>query len=147
VWVLHNRHIVDFGGGFSEWEQVSEERAHAAAVRASEEEALRRMDEKKRTARHGERVGSSDARRTLRQAQERTAMAEHAVAELEQEVTTLTATLEDPELYTRPRGVEEAHRLGARLDDARRRLDAALKVWEQETASLEQLERATSLTR
>jgi ATP-binding cassette subfamily F protein 3 len=147
VWVLHERHVTAFDGTFAEWEVVSEERAHAAAVRASEEEALRRMDEKKRTARHGERVGSSDARRTLRQAQERTAMAEHAVADLEQEVTTLTATLEDPELYTRPRGVEEAHRLGARLDDARRRLDAALMVWEQETASLEQLERATSLTR
>jgi ATP-binding cassette, subfamily F, member 3 len=147
VWVLHERHVTEFDGSFAEWEVVSEERAHAASVRASEEVALRRMDEKKRTARRDERPASSDARRTLRQAQERAALAERAVAELDEEVTTLTATLEDPELYTRVGGVEEAHRLGARLDTLRSRLDAALATWEQETASLEQLEHATSLTR
>jgi ATP-binding cassette, subfamily F, member 3 len=157
VWVLHERHITEFDGSFAEWEVVSEERAHAASVRASEEEALRRVDEKKRTARREERAasagsglggsGSGDARRSLRQAQERSAKAERAVAELEEEVTKLTATLEDPELYTRAGGVEEAHRLGARLDTLRTRLDAALATWEQETASLEKLERATSATR
>jgi hypothetical protein len=105
------------------------------------------MDEKKRTARREERPASTDARRTLRQAQERAALAERAVAELEQEVTMVTATLDDPELYTKPSGVEEAHRLGARLDTLRKRLDAALATWEQETASLEELERAPSLTR
>ncbi|HEV7994391.1 MAG TPA: ABC-F family ATP-binding cassette domain-containing protein [Gemmatimonadaceae bacterium] len=147
VWVLHERHVTEFDGSFAEWEVVSEERAHAASVRASEEVALRRMDEKKRTARREERPASSDARRTLRQAQERAALSERAVAELEQEVTALTATLDDPELYTRSGGVEEAHRLGARLDKLRTRLDAALATWEQETASLESLERATSTTR
>ncbi|MEO8560459.1 MAG: ABC-F family ATP-binding cassette domain-containing protein [bacterium] len=147
VWVLHERRVTEFDGSFAEWEVVSEERAHAASVRASEEVALRRMDEKKRTARRDERPASSDARRTMRQAQERAALAERAVAELEQEVTTLTGTLDDPELYTRPGGVAEAHRLGARLDKLRGRLDAALSTWEQETASLEKLERATSPTR
>ncbi|MEO6527136.1 MAG: ABC-F family ATP-binding cassette domain-containing protein [Gemmatimonadaceae bacterium] len=147
VWVLHERHVTEFDGSFAEWEVVSEERAHAASVRASEEVALRRMDEKKRTARREERPATGDARRALRQAQERAAIAERAVAELEKEVTTLTATLDDPELYTRPRGVEEAHRLGARLDTLRTRLDAALATWEQETAALEKLERATSPTR
>jgi ATP-binding cassette subfamily F protein 3 len=147
VWVLHERHITEFDGSFAEWEVVSEERAHAASVRASEEVALRRMDEKKRTARREERPTTGDARRTLRQAQERAALAERAVAELEQEVTTLTATLDDPELYTRVGGVEEAHKLGARLDTLRASLDAALATWEQETASLEKLERATSPSR
>jgi ATP-binding cassette, subfamily F, member 3 len=147
VWVLHERHITEFDGSFAEWEVVSEERAHAASVRASEEVALRRMDEKKRTARREERPATSDGRRTLRQAQERAALAERAVAELEQEVTTLTATLDDPELYTRAGGVQEAHRLGARLDTLRTRLDAALEAWEQETAALEKLERATSPSR
>ncbi|MDB4882958.1 MAG: transporter related protein [Gemmatimonadetes bacterium] len=147
VWVLHERHITEFDGSFAEWEVVSEERAHAASVRASEEVALRRMDEKKRTARREERPASSDARRTLRQAQERAAIAERAVAELEQDVTKLTNTLDDPELYTRAGGVEEAHRLGARLDTLRTRLDAALATWEQETASLEKLERAPSPSR
>ena len=141
VWVLHDRHITEFDGSFAEWEVVSEERAHAASVRAAEEVALRRMDEKKRTARREERSASSDSRRQLRQAQERAARAEREVAELEEEVTALTTTLEDPELYTRPGGVEEANRLGARLDAARTRLDAALATWEQETETLESLER------
>jgi ATP-binding cassette subfamily F protein 3 len=147
VWVLHERHVTEFDGSFAEWEVVSEERAHAASVRASEEVALRRMDEKKRTARREERPASSDGRKALRQAQERAALAEREVAELEHEVSTLTATLDDPELYTRASGVAEAHRLGARLDTLRSQLDAALATWEHETASLEQLERATSLTR
>jgi hypothetical protein len=69
------------------------------------------------------------------------------VAELEQEVTSLTATLENPELYTRAGGVEEAHRLGLRLDTLRGRLDAALATWEQETTALEQLEQSASATR
>jgi predicted RNase H-like nuclease (RuvC/YqgF family) len=104
------------------------------------------MDEKKRTARREERPASSDARRQLRQAQERAARAEREVAELEREVTSLTTTLDDPELYTRPSGVEEANRLGARLDALRTRLDAALATWEQETAALEALERDTTST-
>jgi ATP-binding cassette subfamily F protein 3 len=146
VWVLHERHITEFDGSFAEWEVVSEERAHAASVRAAEEVALRRMDEKKRTARRDERPASSEARRQLRQAQERAARAEREVAELEQEVTSLTTTLDDPELYTRPSGVEEANRLGTRLDALRTRLDAALATWEQETAALEALERDTTST-
>jgi ATP-binding cassette subfamily F protein 3 len=148
VWVLHERHVTEFDGSFAEWEVVSEERAHAASVRASEEIALRRMDEKKRTARREERrPASADGRRQLRQAQERAARAEREVAELEKEVTGLSATLDDPELYTRAGGVQEANRLGARLETLRTRLDAALATWEQETASLESLERATSNSR
>ena len=78
---------------------------------------------------------------------ERATRAEQEVAELEQEVTTLTATLDDPELYTRPGGVQEANRLGARLDKLRARLDAALETWEQETVALESLERETTSSR
>jgi ATP-binding cassette, subfamily F, member 3 len=147
VWVLHERHVTEFDGSFAEWEVVSEERAHAASVRAAEEVALRRVDEKKRTARRAERPATSDARRQLRQAQERAARAEREVAELEQDVTTLTATLDDPELYTRAGGVQEANRLGVRLDELRVRLDAALATWEQETSALESLERETTSSR
>jgi hypothetical protein len=86
-------------------------------------------------------------RRQLRAAQERAQRAERDVAELEREVTGVTATLDDPELYTRPGGVEEANRLGARLDALRARLDAALATWEQETATLESLERDTTPSR
>jgi hypothetical protein len=147
VWVLHERHITEFDGSFAEWEVVSEERAHAATVRASEELALRRVDEKKRTTRREEqRSTSADARRQLRQAQDRAARAEREVAELEREVHAVTAALDDPALYTRPNGVAEASRLGARLDALREQLDAALAAWEQDTASLELLERATAST-
>ena len=147
VWVLHERHVTEFDGSFAEWEVVSEERAHAASVRAAEEVALRRVDEKKRTARREERPTTSDARRQLRQARERAARAEREVAELEQEVTTVTATLDDPELYTRVGGVQEANRLGVRLDELRTRIEAALATWEQETAALESLERETASSR
>jgi ATP-binding cassette subfamily F protein 3 len=147
VWVLHDRHITEFDGSFAEWEVVSEERAHAASVRAAEELALRRMDEKKRTSRRDEqRSASADVRRQLREAQERAARAERAVEDLERDVGLVTAALDDPELYTRPNGVEEASRLGARLDALRAQLDAALAAWEQDTASLESLERATAST-
>ena len=73
VWVLHDRHITDFDGTFAEWEVASEERAHAAAVRAAEEVALRRVDEKKRTASKQERSAANgdSQRKTLRQARER----------------------------------------------------------------------------
>jgi len=147
VWVLHDRHVTEFDGSFAEWEVVSEERAHAASVRASEEVALRRIDEKKRTARRAEQPKATDARRALRQAQERASLAEDAVAELEREIVTVTATLDDPELYTRPTGVQEAHRLGAQLDALRKQLDVALATWERDTATLETLERATSPSR
>jgi hypothetical protein len=37
--------------------------------------------------------------------------------------------LEDPALYTRPDGVDEARALGVELDAVRRALDAALEEW------------------
>ena len=145
VWVLHDRHITEFDGSFAEWEVVSEERAHAASVRASEEVALRRVDEKKRTSRReAQRASTDDPRRALRQARDLAGQAEREVAELESEVLRLTTTLDDPALYTRPNGRKQAHGLGAELDEVRTRLDRALARWEQETASLESLERATT---
>ena len=144
VWVLHERHITEFDGSFAEWEVVSEERAHAASVRASEEVALRRVDEKKRTARRDERPTADDPRKALKTARERADKAEREVAELEREVSRLTTTLDDPELYTRPSGVQQAHKLGAELDKVRVRLDRALAAWEKDTALLESLERATT---
>ncbi len=146
VWVLHETHITEFDGSFAEWEVVSEERAHAAEVRASEEVALRRVDEKKRTARREDRKEGQDPRRALRQARDKADAAEREVGALEAVVSRLTHTLDDPGLYTRPGGVEEAHRLGRELDTARVKLDRALAVWEQETATLESLERTATVT-
>ena len=142
VWVLHDRHITVFDGTFEEWELASVEREHAAAVRATEEQALRRVEEKKRTARR-DSSSARDPRRQLRDVRARIERAEADVAALEGEVEAVTRTLEDPGLYTRAGGVEEAHRLGVRLDSLRSRLDEALAAWERETAALEALERAT----
>ncbi|MEO5816598.1 MAG: ABC-F family ATP-binding cassette domain-containing protein [Gemmatimonadaceae bacterium] len=144
VWVLHELHITEFDGSFAEWEVVSEERAHAASVRASEEVALRRVDEKKRTSRREERPVGNDPRKVLKQAREKAERAERDVAVLEAEVSRLTTTLDDPELYTRPNGVQHARKLGAELDTVRAQLDRALAAWEQETDSLESLERTTT---
>jgi len=142
VWVLHDRHITVFDGTFEEWELASVEREHAAAVRATEEQALRRVEEKKRTARR-DSSSARDPRRQLRDVRARIERAEADVAALEGEVEAVTRTLEDPGLYTRAGGVEEAHRLGVQLDSLRTRLDEALAAWERETAALEALERAT----
>ena len=144
VWVLHDRHITEFDGSFAEWEVVSEERAHAASVRASEEVALRRVNEKKRTAHREARPNHEDPRKALKAARERADKVECEVAELEGEVLRLTTTLDDPELYTRSNGVQQAQKLGTELDKYRVRLDRALAAWEKETASLELLERATT---
>jgi ATP-binding cassette subfamily F protein 3 len=149
VWVLHDKHITTFDGTFAEWEVASEERAHAAAVRASEEMALRRMDEKKKTRSSAPRAESlagnrEDPRKAIRAARERAAQAEQRVSQLDGEVSALTNTLDDPELYAKPDGVEKAHKLGVQLDTLRARLDKALAAWEQETAALEALERAST---
>src|SRR5262249_9145938 len=41
LWILHDGRVTTFDGNFGEWETVSAERARAAAVRASEDAALR----------------------------------------------------------------------------------------------------------
>src|SRR5258706_12333124 len=50
IWILHERHMTEFAGGFTEWEEVSAERTHAAAVTAAEEQALRQVHENQRVA-------------------------------------------------------------------------------------------------
>ena len=131
VWVLHDLHVTEFAGGFAEWEVVSAERAHAASVRAAEEEALRRVHERQKVARSGarEKAAGTDRRRHLKAAEAELARLEIRVAELEGRVSSLTSALEDPALYTRPDGVAEAKRLGIDLEAARRELDSVLNAW------------------
>ena len=127
VWVLHERRITEFEGTFGEWEQVSEERAHAASVRASEEEALRRVQERKRTRQDPQ--PQRDTKTAAKRARVAVEEAEARVAKLEQEVAKLTAELEDPALYTTAGGPKRAHALGAQLDKVRATLDKALADW------------------
>ena len=131
VWVLHDRHITEFAGGFAEWEEVSKERAHAASVKASEEASLRKVHEHKKLASKKKEEPPTD--RDLRRKQERAQKAledeEAAIARLEARVAEITAKLEDPELYTKTNGVGNAQTLGAELEKVKKDLDSALERW------------------
>jgi len=133
IWILHERHMTEFAGGFAEWEEVSTERGHAAAVSAAEEQALRRVHEHQRVA----PPSKSDPRKELRVAQRELAEAEARVAELEAQVAKVVAALEDPALYTRPDGARTAHELGAQLETLKRDLEAGLERWTQATEQVE----------
>jgi ATP-binding cassette subfamily F protein 3 len=143
IWLLHDLHVTEFDGGFSDWEVVSAERAHAASVRAAEDEALRRVHERQKVTRSGarEKAAAGDHRRQLRNAESELARVEVRVTELEGRIASLTAALEDPALYTRDDGVAQARRLGMDLDVARRDLDRALEAWAEASDALEKVNR------
>ncbi len=141
TWILHDGRITDFPGGFAEWETVSAERAHAAAVEAAESEALRRVKERKQTRRPEDerRRGEESARRSKERA---VAAAELEVAEWEGRVAGLRAGLEDPDLYLTAEGAIQAGALGRELEEAKAELDRAFARWETATRQAE--ERGTS---
>jgi ATP-binding cassette subfamily F protein 3 len=146
IWVLHDRHMTEFAAGFAEWEEVSTERAHAAAVRSAEDQALRQVHERQRVA-LSSKSGSSarapdDPRKALRLARRELEEAEAAVAELESQVAPVVAALEDPALYTRPDGAATARQLGAQLEALKRSLDTALERWTQATERVETMSNA-----
>jgi ATP-binding cassette subfamily F protein 3 len=141
LWVLHDRHITDFDGNFAAWEVVSAERQHAASVKASEDEALRRIQEKKKTARREDsRHGGRDA---LRNARDRVTELEAEIQSLEARIEELTRTLEDPDLYTQEHGPARATELGIQLDRLKRDLEQELESW---SAASEILDRLTAHT-
>ncbi|MFL5513370.1 MAG: ABC-F family ATP-binding cassette domain-containing protein [Gemmatimonadales bacterium] len=128
TWVLHESRIVDYPGGFEEWEQASAERAHAARVAAAEEESLRRVHERKQTrrsenSRKREASSKRDARKALQEAEARVSASEERVA-------AIRTRMEDPALYTTRDGVLEAQQLGRELEIARAELDQAYQEWE-----------------
>jgi ATP-binding cassette subfamily F protein 3 len=128
VWMLHDKRIIDFDGGFEEWEEVAAERLHAASVRAQESEARHRVHERQAVDRPHR--PDRDRRAAARKARERLTAVEARVAELEKTVDSLTATLDDPALYTSPEGSQRAAALGKELDAAKTDLDAAIAEWE-----------------
>jgi ATP-binding cassette subfamily F protein 3 len=135
VWVLHQGRITDYPGGFEEWETASAERAHAAAVAASEDEALRRVHERKQTRRTEEvRQQQQSAKRSARKALEQ---AEARVTACEERVASIRAQLEDPALYATASGSAQAHALGGELETARSELERAFKEWEKASAALD----------
>ena len=135
VWVLHERRITDFSGGFDEWETASSERAHAARVAAAEDEALRRVHERKQTRRSNDgRKQQQSGRRT---AERRLAEVEAAVTRGEARVAGIKARLGDPALYATPQGAQEAVTLGQELEAARAELERVFAEWEAATSALE----------
>src|SRR5258706_7310339 len=98
IWILHERRMTEFAGSFAEWEEVSTERAHAAAVSAAEEQALRQVHEHQRVA----PKPRQDPRKELRRAQQELGVAPARVTGLEARVPQVVAALEDPALSTRP---------------------------------------------
>jgi ATP-binding cassette, subfamily F, member 3 len=137
VWVLHEHHITDFPGSFGEWEEQSREREHAASVAASEQEALRRVKERKATRR--QETKGDELKAALRDTRRQVEECEKEVAVLERKVTQLTAILEDPELYTTREGTNKSLLTGKELDEARRELDDAIDRWTAATERAEQL--------
>jgi ATP-binding cassette subfamily F protein 3 len=131
LWILHDRHITEFSGGFAEWEEVSAERAHAASVRAGEEAALRKVHERQKLAKKSEAAPPSakEQRRQQRIAQRELEELEARIERLESDIAGITARLEDPNLYTRSAGVEEAQKLGEELERLKRDLDQTLVAW------------------
>ena len=134
LWILHDRHITEFTGGFAEWEELSGEREHAAAVEAAEDQALRRVHERQRVA-----APKADPRKDLRKAQRELEAAEAAVEDLEARVARVVAALEDPALYTRPDGAGKAREWGKELDVLKRTLEAGLERWTRATEAVEKL--------
>ena len=127
MWVLHGERVTDFQGSFAEWETVSAERAHAATVAAAEEEHRRLMTEKQRTRKV--RDTDKETQTSRRAARRRLEEAEAEVATIESRIATLSAELEQPELYTTVEGGKRAAILGKELDQLKRRLDRAFDVW------------------
>src|SRR3954471_4625327 len=106
IWVIHEKRITDFDGGFAEWEVAAKERAHAASVRASESESRHRVHERQAVERPHR--PDRDRRASSRKARERLTKAEARVTELEAKVDEMTRTLDDPSLYTTPTGTNRA---------------------------------------
>jgi ATP-binding cassette subfamily F protein 3 len=152
LWVLHERHITEFDGGFAEWESVSAERERAASVRASEEAALRRVHERQRLDRSRRAESGAAARtsrdvaRELRRAQRDLEEIERRIETLEAQIATVGAELENPQLYTDAKGLGEAKALGATLERAKRELDVALERWSAATDEVDGLNRELAAT-
>jgi len=121
---------------------VTRERAHAAQVRASEDEALRRMKEKQKTTRA--EPSAHDSRKQLRKAQRSLEELEARISSVEGQVEEITRTLDDPDLYTQPGGADKARRLGDELESRRSELDALLERWSAATEEVEALTNASN---
>jgi ATP-binding cassette subfamily F protein 3 len=135
IWVIHEKRITDFDGGFSEWEVAAKERAHAATVRAAESESRHRVHERQVVERPHK--PDRDRRTVARKARERLVKAEGRVAELERAIDEMTTILDDPALYATPDGPARAGGIGKKLEEAKSALEAAFAEWELASAGVD----------
>jgi len=135
IWVIHEKRITDFDGGFAEWEVAAKERAHAATVRAAESESRHRVHERQAVERPHK--PDRDRRATARKARERLTNSEARVAELERIIDEMTAVLDDPGLYTTPEGTSRAAGIGKKLEEAKSALEKAFAEWELASAQVD----------
>jgi ATP-binding cassette subfamily F protein 3 len=134
IWVLHDRRVLDFGGGFAEWEAVSEERAHAAAVNASEELSLRRVEEKRKTQRA--QNAQTNGKKSKRNARVMAEKAEQEVSILEARIARISDELSNPELYLTRDGISRSTMFGVELERLKSELDKALSDWAEATEAV-----------
>jgi ATP-binding cassette subfamily F protein 3 len=146
LWVLHDRRITEFDGGFAEWELVSAGRERLAAIREAEETALRRVRERRRLEKI-RRAGATsraktprDRARDLRHAQRALDEVVREISNLESTVAALATALEQPELYAQPNGADEVARIAGELERVNAELDRAIERWGRLTEEVEALE-------
>src|SRR3954470_808830 len=135
IWVIHEKRITDFDGGFAEWEVVAKERTHAATVKAAESESRHRVHERQVVERPHR--PDRDRRASARKARERLSSAETKVAALEAAIDGMTKILDDPELYTTPTGPSRAAGIGRDLEKAKSELESAFAEWEAASAAVD----------
>ncbi|HEY2163839.1 MAG TPA: hypothetical protein VGH04_07615, partial [Gemmatimonadaceae bacterium] len=129
LWILHERRLTAFNGGFEEWEVVSAERGRAAALVAEEDERMRRVDEQTKINRRED--ATRQARTAVRTAHRRVSELETKIQNLEQRIVAVTAQLEDPGLYVAADGASRAAGLGREMEELKRGLDRLLDDWGQ----------------
>ncbi len=137
VWRLEDSRLRDFDGSFAEWETVQAE--EKARVLAAARQVVKGQREKARAGEkesQGDRKARQSAQRTARRTVETT---EARVHQLDAEVTTLHAALEDPALYAAADGATVAAKHSARLKMARVELDQAYAEWTRATEALDKL--------
>ncbi len=138
VWELRDGKIRAFNGDFSEWEEIRDREANAAAARDAAQQAERREQEKANARKRAEREAKARGNsREVRRAVER---AESRVEELEAKIAELDAAIADPSLYSSPNGVKQAKALARDLSSTRDALTAAMMSWEAAVAAAEALD-------
>jgi ATP-binding cassette, subfamily F, member 3 len=144
TWVLRDGRIVDFPGGFAEWEAAEADRERREAERRAEGRADRReRDREREGARRSvdERRAAQSRARTAQRALETAEIEAHAA---ERRVSELKARLEDPTLYNRPDAAAQAAELSRAVTDAVSALEAALEQWARAAEAADAAERAAA---